>query len=498
MMKHKLYNILLSKQLAGLLVDYFKRNASSIIHYSLLIIIISLALYVNFIPHTNYKLPLHVDEWRHFAESQEILKEQNFEYSEPYFGEWANEDLEIGFHIFLASYKEVSGIDWVTLFVYMPAIIFMFTTLSTYVLARRIGFGLEAAFIMIFLPTNVRMLGPSLLVPVSLGIFFFVLSFFLIFFIKTRSAFITILMVFTYLFLMHPPSAIIALMAIFPYLLLSAIENKKLRILMVLTGLIFLLLINLKFYSLALSVIDEILSPGRPWLPFLPEVFKTFGYLLTLLFIIGIFFLTLESSIENRSLILASITLLSIIILFVRVTIATEITEIIYSRTYLYFTALMSIIGGFGLWKLRLNLEHVIKKVCSNRSILASSAIFGLFVAVILYSSVTDRMATPYYHVIDYSDYENFVWIKENLDGQKAILDTWKAIAFTPVTGKQVYSRVPQWPSDNTRVQRTYAFLASGCADTAFLRDNNISIVYANSCSNPELEKVREKIYVVK
>ena len=105
--------------------------------------------------------------------------------------------------------------------------------------------------------------------------------------------------------------------------------------------------------------------------------------------------------------------------------------------------------------------------------------------------------------MIDETDYEAFVWIKNNIDTghQKAVLDPWKATAFTAITEKYVYTRIhtsPQ-PIDN----QAYEFLRGGCNDTSFLLENEISIVYTRinnvvfTPDNPDLVEIRENVYLI-
>ena len=102
-------------------------------------------------------------------------------------------------------------------------------------------------------------------------------------------------------------------------------------------------------------------------------------------------------------------------------------------------------------------------------------------------------------HMIDEQDYEAFVWIKENIgEGyEKAILDPWKATAFTAITGKKVYGRIQRYPLE--RAERATEFLDENCQDTEFLRENEITIVYSLFvCDNPDLIKLRRHIYILK
>jgi len=111
------------------------------------------------------------------------------------------------------------------------------------------------------------------------------------------------------------------------------------------------------------------------------------------------------------------------------------------------------------------------------------------------------RQSTSYYHtpLIDKQSYEAFIWIKDNVgeDYQKAILDPWKATAFTAITEKNVYTRIHKATEASDRLASE--FLRAGCTDTNFLRKNGISIVYTQGiCRNPDLVEVRKNIYLLK
>ena len=105
----------------------------------------------------------------------------------------------------------------------------------------------------------------------------------------------------------------------------------------------------------------------------------------------------------------------------------------------------------------------------------------------------------PYYHMIDEEDYQAFVWIRDNVseDYERAILDPWKATAFTAITMKNVYTRIHMGPKDTDK--EAYAFLSGGCTDTLFLKEHGVSIVYTRGdCRNPDLVEVRKYVYLLK
>ena len=82
-------------------------------------------------------------------------------------------------------------------------------------------------------------------------------------------------------------------------------------------------------------------------------------------------------------------------------------------------------------------------------------------------------------------------------DYKTAILDPWKGIAFTAITGKYRYTAIGEKPAEKDI--EAYAFLNGGSKDTEFLKKNNISIVYTRGeVSNPDLVEVRKYVYLLK
>jgi hypothetical protein len=101
--------------------------------------------------------------------------------------------------------------------------------------------------------------------------------------------------------------------------------------------------------------------------------------------------------------------------------------------------------------------------------------------------------------MINEVDYQAFVWIRENVDSDysKAILDPWKATAFTAITGREVLTRIGEAPT--VKDVEVVNFLNGGCQDTAYLRNNNISLVYTPvRVNNEDLVQVQQYVYLLK
>ena len=101
-------------------------------------------------------------------------------------------------------------------------------------------------------------------------------------------------------------------------------------------------------------------------------------------------------------------------------------------------------------------------------------------------------------HMIDEGDYQAFAWIRDNVDDryEKAVLEPWKGAPFAAVTGKHVYSWISAYPTERDIQARD--FFENDCRDTAFLKQNGVSIVYTRwVCDNPDLVRVRKYVYLL-
>lgn len=451
-----------------------------------LILIILLAFYLNFTPHKDYQYPVHVDEWVNFAISQTILDEGNVVYTEPFMGEEiTTNDLEIGLRTFLVVFKDLTGFSWIFIFRYMPSIIFMITVLGVYTFANRGGYGLQAAFLAALIPTSVRLIGPGFLVAVGVGLMFIPLSLFLVYNTKKYQ----LLFVFTaFLFLLHPPTALAVITVLIPFILLNYRNDPK-HSMFIVAALMFAFFISSpRLAHLVAPTAESMVSTSIWFLPFAPTVFKVYGYLPTLMFVVGIFALGWRSKIKDHSLIIASVLLLLPIVMFVQLYIG---NGIIYDRNYSYLMVLMSITGGYGLF----SISSGVKKYRSG------SAIYLLLVISILTTAAITHSNTPYYHIMDEQEYGDYLWIKENMGDIQGIsvLEPWEAKAYAPITGRFVYSHIPPGPSEfcEKRNREIYQFFKDGGNNSTFLEANNISIVYTKmKITNPDLTEVKPRIYL--
>ena len=473
--------------------------------YLMLLPVLGLAYYIAFIPHLNYPYAIHVDEWVHLTRSNMLMDAGSVTFPGVF-------SLEVGFHLFWGVFQAISGIAWMDIFRYFPGIIFIITVLSVYILAQREGFGWEAALFTCLIPTTVGIMGPALLVPVAMGLLFTPLYLFLAFNFRTVWSYLLIFIFTAFLLSIHAPSAISPIIVLIPYILLNLKGNFKHSLgigLALILPFLAAIVIFPWIYSLLLPTAKGILisQPTTQYVQ-LPRVIQTYGHLPILFCLLGTFMLAIRGGKKNYGLVLGLLALLLMLVTFFTFH---HGVSIMYERGLMYMMLMVSIVAGAGLagvknLKLpeRVMIRLKVPPVMRNVGYILCVILIGLT----LYIAIPARLNTPYYHMIDRQDYESFVWIIDNVDEDygKAILDPWKATAFTAITSKNIYTRIHMapLPKDN----EAYAFIRGGSGDTTFLTKNGISIVYTRvfdgaqnieyRSDNPDLVEVAKNIYLLK
>lgn len=468
--------------------------------YAKLVPILALAFYMAFIPQQGYSYPVHLDEWIHLAYSNQILQEGTaLGLCDPFTGgnPSAGQIFEVGFDVFLAVFHHISGIPWLVVFKYLPAIIFVLTVLSVYILAQRQGFGWQAAVCACLIPTTTGLLGPGFLVPVAMGLLFVPLSFFVAFNLKGTSSYLLLFVFMSFLLTIHTPSATFLVIVLIPYMVLNLKDNFKHSLgLMLALGIPFIAAFPWIFGDLPMAKIVLTPQPLNEFVD-IPSIVETFGFLPIVLSIVGVFALGLRGDKKSYGLVLGLLIIMVILSIFYT---ADSSIPILYERGLMMMMLMLSIVAGAGLaWLKSLRIPMGKWPGLSLVTKHGGEVACLVFVAITLVIAIPARQAIPYYHMIDKEDYKTFVWIKENVGDEygKAILDPWKATAFTAITGKQVFSRIGAYPkpSDN----EAYTFLSDGASDTIFLEENGISIIYTRfHVDNRELTKVRDHVYLLK
>ena len=469
----------------------------------LMLPIIALAFYIAFIPHQDYPYPVHIDDWVHLAYFEAMLQASSVTFTDPFFGQSTislSSNLEAGFHLFWGVFHQISGISWLTIFRYFPSIIFVITVLSVYVLAQRQGFGWEAALVTCLIPTTVGILGPGFLVPVALGLLFTPLALFLAFNFSNGWTYLVLFVFTSFLLSIHAPSAIVVVIVLIPYILLNLKGNFKHSLGLTLAVVIPFLAPFPWIFAKLLPTAKGLFTP-RPLPEYIsfPRILQDYGYLPIAICLLGTFLLAIRGGKKNYGLIFGLLALLVMLVTFFTFHYG---LSIMYERGLMFMMLMVGIVAGAGLAGVK-NLSLPEKLTARLRAPPLITQNVGKFLCLVLIGLtlvfvIPDRQDTAYYYMIDEEDYQAFVWIKENVDKDygKAILEPWKATAFTAITGRNIYTRTHAFPTPKD--EEALKFLEGGCIDTNFLREKGISIVYTRGeCRNPDLTEVRENVYLL-
>lgn len=426
-----------------------------------LIVLLALAFLLNFLPHLDYPYPLHVDEWVHFTYANHLSNNAPL-----YFGGDEN-GLEIGFHLLLASLNSL-GVPYLFMFRFFPAFFTVLICLALFIVVRKFFDEVSALFSVLFfavLKSSVALLGSMFLVPLSLGLLLIPIGLYLI---ESNLLFLVI----SASLVIHPPSGI-ALLILVNCCLVA--ERKNFKGLLAQQFLGVLVSLPLFFTSLQSKGLGN-LQFDESFIGVL-SIPKYLSYTVTALSLFGFYVIVYR---KKYAFFLYSTLLL--LLTFVYYNFKVNVL-IFYERNLMYLFESFALPFGVGS-------AFLISRFKKFHNI-----VFVVFLALLLVLTIPGKVDSTgrVYHLINEKEYNDFVWIKNNLNGS-AVLDPWKAIAFTPVAEREVYSRVPQGPDEKylSRNIEVSKFFKSGCSDLDFFYKNNISIGYGNCIS---LKEVHPSVY---
>ena len=449
-------------------------------HVILLLAIIFAAI-LNFQPHFSYLHPLHTDEWHYVIRAQDLGNSRSYL-------DWAKTYPETGYLSLLALLHSFSGISLFDLTLVLPALVLSYAIVLFFMLGRKFGPGHVIIFPLLLIPTSVRYLGPVLLVPVALFLVTLPLALLIIQNKRNGTVLFLPFLIICQL-LVHPPTAIALLVVILVSSVLVFKKDKKQgAMLLGILGLFaFLAFLPFELWvnRLKWNVITEqgsfFLKP-----PSITGYLDIIGIIMLFLAALGAAVIIRKKSPIGVIALISSALLIIILMIFVLVFPEFNNVTALHDRILFCLIVVLVIPAGYGI----AGIGHV-----DGRLAFAT-------IAVIMIVSTSIHIQTDYYQIASERDYDDFVWISENLNEsyKKAVLDPWKAIPFKAVTGKSVYYSWPQGPAGGhqAKVDRVSEFFDDECQDTSFLVANKISIIYtAGPCSNPDLIKVHDRVYVL-
>jgi hypothetical protein len=464
-----------------------------------------------FLPHltNNYFLPLHVDEWIHWSNTQAVMKSGSTTFLDPYAGLEVVSSGEIGFHITTSCLSWLSGANLLSIFLFMPSIIGIFISIIAFNIGERSKrkFGLEAAFFIGFIPTTIRFLGPSFYVAVTLGL---LLLIFIIWLTQLKNWLSTLfVMLFVgYTFTVHPQTALAAIIFISIYSVFLVIEKQYIiALFMEMFSLLpiiiaYFLTTNWDYYIEML--LNSAYEEGLFELPDILINFNHLGIITWILFIIGIYYSLTKGKSLTQSLCISSIIFIVIIGLYDRIGFG---SPFLYDRIFLYLFLFVALIAGFGLSEFRTPLKDIIEKnILKDKKKISKEFRFALpvFVCIFLFvTAVPAHFSISYYQMINEEEYETFIWLRDNIEGfrdeyhpyDRAAVNPFMASPFSAITGLHIVTSSMQPLISYDKHTEMKKFLAQNCTNINFLEKNQISVIYGQ-CNNLNLKEIYENVYL--
>jgi len=508
----------------------------------LLLMILSFSTLMAFLPHiiNHYFLPFHVDEWIHWSYTRAVIETGAPAFINPYTGSGIIANPEIGFHISTAILNWFSGASFNTIFVFMPAIIGVFISLLAYNIGQRSSrhFGLEAAFLVAFIPTTARYLGPSFYVASTLGLLLLLFVVWLLQLEKIQGAIFIPAFIWA-LFIVHPVTALAGVLAVFLYCGFLLFEKKgKLALFTGLTTLIPLIAIYLLTtrWGFAIEMLTEAVA-GKEYLLNLPQIWLDFTHLGLVtwgLFVLGIYYSFAKGKALARTLSVSAFCFVLVIGVYDQLGFG---IPIIYERTFLYLMLVVTLVAGLGLAELRREISSRVKDYMEKRKEkhattppLSSKRRLHLdltfhnkylnqlswrentgilvplvIVIMLLLTAVPAHANIEYYQMITEEEYEDFVWIRDHLDEyrndtflyERGAVHPFKASPFSAITGLNIVTS-NMHPRLRIRLDGPMReFLSNQCQDTSFMDRYKISVIYNPlGCNNTNLTQIHEHVYL--
>ncbi len=483
-------------------------------------IIMGFAFYTSLIPRLDYSYPLHTDEWTHFAEARTIATEGTIPFFDPVTGEdradpiteetRSSPHFEVGYHLFLAEFQLLTGLPWLDIFRYLPSAVFALAALSAYIFGNRRGFGLEAALFASLVPTTVRFLGPAFAVPVALGLFFVPLVLFLVSdFWASKGLPMLLLLLLSFLFIAHVPTAVFASLIIAVYGLFQTLRRALSRRPMRRRALAHLAMVlaAAALSSLPLLAYNNWLV-GEAAAESLPQellvapggIIPRLGYIPYPLFVLGLALLARSGRRTDRALLVIAVLVASYAFLHYEFGVG---NAALYSRSILYLSLLLLLIAGLATSRVRRWLATLLSpRWAGGASFAAAGLVLVAFMLPSLGLNLESRYDEQYYRRINDTEYEDFVWVRDNLCSgyERALMDPQFGRAFAAISGRYAYAAIPTTaaPVRPPKVDEAKLVLRDGVPDADWLREHGVSIVYSTRrVENSELVQVHSRVYVL-
>jgi hypothetical protein len=409
--------------------------------------------------HSGYPFPYHHDEWQHLAISISTIEQGHVPDTNPYLAhEPLHTNLEPGFHFLLSNIILLTGIDGVTLYSYLPALMVSLYAIVVFACLRRLTgepfIGLLGAFMVSSLKSNVNILGLDYFVPFTLAMPFIFLSVTWLSALKddkdVRSIVLTCAFLIT-LLAIHPPSFMIVGIASIAYIAANIrgyVNLEKKHYFFALAGMIavalaFFLLIEL--YGLSIPQILQKVLFRKGWGLVEQEFFlpSFYGIVATSFGLIGFL-----KGMKTRLSIFIYMAFASVLLSFMYINL--DFTVLIpYQRVVHHFAFSMIPLTSLGIWAaFEAASARIWKQPSKSQSaIFISKILAAALILALMFSSgykVNEDLKRYKVRVVEEDSYDALMWADDNLGRNSTILvPLTLTSAVYPLTGLRIVALAP-------------------------------------------------------
>jgi len=360
-----------------------------------------------------YPYPIHGDEWTHLAQGISFMEKGTLSNTNPYIVMGVANDLELGFHAFIAQFFTLTGLNPILNQRFLPASFIILYILSivifVHLVTKNFYIGLLAGLFFLSIRGNINIYGLWFFVPIIFSIFLIFMFFYT--YLKDGLKFISAIFFLTTI-VVYP----IATIFITSVLTLYLMYNKKIKFVHVcyLSALAMLSILLIGFNKL-----EEYFIFMTGWTSGFEveySLFQIYGIIGILSAMLGIYFVFKKK--YNKILLIALILPIFSIICysFFKATLL-----IPYQRALIYMMISLVPLSAIGVYHA---LELIYSGIKNNFVSIGIISLLILFLSVGLfynYYIIPDHRFVPQ-HIVSDADYNALLWVKDNIGTNYTII----------------------------------------------------------------------------
>jgi len=455
-------------------------------------------IYLNSSPHSaqEFFIPIHSDEWTHLSQIKYSMGSGENVFVNPYFVSLPkNNNFEVGFHTFTASFFLLTGLDPVEHYYLLAAIFASIAALLIYcflfLLTKQRIAGIFGMLFFLSLPSNSSLLGSWFYVPSSMSIFLIFLFLIILYQAKKTKDYYLLAFILVLSLLIYPFVAILlGIISIFYWI--KERDRLKLRfnlkhrgILGVIIGLVLIFIILLTDFKAILSLL--FFEKGWRYLEGIYSPFALMGWGWLFFSFVGIFAIFVKEY-KKEIVYLLGILSTNILIFYL----FDKSFLFMYRINFYYFLLFMGIFGAIGVSYLVGILGKKVKK--ENLKFFAQILLI-LGILLILFSGYysIENSNHRIYRIMDFGEYQTLEKIGQNYSGEVILSNILISQYVYPITDNFIVAILSSnlGGGDTKRVHEFFSEETSCERKIAIYHETGSNIIISKEpiTNCPEIEK---------